>query len=87
MAESLQLRARRCVCGFMGGEAGGSGGVRIGMHGAAVPAKMGCSIVHYGGAGTGEVAEACNPIILGISKAAVSEAMNVDVEPGVEPPR
>ena len=48
-------------------------------------AKMGRNIVHCGGPGTGQVAKVCNNLILGISMTAVSEAMNLGVELGIDP--
>lgn len=47
--------------------------------------NMGANIVHCGDSGTGQVAKLCNNLILGISMAAVSEAMNVGVRLGIDP--
>jgi len=47
--------------------------------------NMGKNIVHCGGASTGQVAKICNNLVLGISMAAVSEAMNLGVKMGIDP--
>ncbi len=47
--------------------------------------KMGKNIVHCGDAGTGQVAKICNNLVLGISMAAVAEAMNLGVRLGADP--
>lgn len=46
---------------------------------------MGKNIVHCGPASTGQVAKVCNNLILGISMAAVAEAMNLGVRLGADP--
>eukprot|EP01132_Coremiostelium_polycephalum_P002556 gene2556-3165_t len=46
---------------------------------------MGKNIVHCGDVGTGQVAKVCNNLVLGISMAAVSEAMNLGVKLGIDP--
>jgi 3-hydroxyisobutyrate dehydrogenase len=46
---------------------------------------MGKSVVHTGGPGTGQVAKLCNNLVLGVSMAAVSEAMNLGVRAGADP--
>ena len=45
---------------------------------------MGSNIVHCGDVGTGEVAKLCNNLILGISMAGVSEAMNLGKSLGID---
>jgi 3-hydroxyisobutyrate dehydrogenase len=47
--------------------------------------KMGQNIVHCGDVGTGEVAKICNNLVLGVSMAAVSEAINLGVKLGIDP--
>ncbi len=47
-------------------------------------AKMGKNIVHCGAPSTGQVAKICNNLVLGISMAAVSEAMNLGVKMGID---
>eukprot|EP00949_MAST-11_sp_MAST-11-sp1_P005318 g5318.t1 len=46
---------------------------------------MGATIVHCGEVGTGEVAKLCNNLVLGISMAGVSEAMNLGKRLGIDP--
>lgn len=48
-------------------------------------AKMGKNIVHCGATGTGQIAKVCNNLVLGISMAAVSEAMAIGVRLGADP--
>jgi 3-hydroxyisobutyrate dehydrogenase len=48
-------------------------------------ACMGKNIVHCGASGTGQVAKVCNNLILAISMAGVSEAMNLGVKLGADP--
>jgi 3-hydroxyisobutyrate dehydrogenase len=48
-------------------------------------AQMGKTIVHCGGAGTGQAAKICNNMILGISMAAVSEAFALADKLGLDP--
>jgi 3-hydroxyisobutyrate dehydrogenase len=45
---------------------------------------MGKNIVHCGGPGTGQVAKLCNNLVLGISMAGVSEAMNLGTRLGAD---
>ena len=47
-------------------------------------AQMGKTIVHCGGAGTGQAAKICNNMILGISMAAVSEAFALAEKLGLD---
>ena len=46
---------------------------------------MGKAAVHAGPAGNGQVAKACNNMILGISMLAISEAFNLAEQQGLEP--
>ncbi len=46
---------------------------------------MGKNIFHCGDVGAGEVAKICNNMVLGISMAAVSEAMTLGVKMGIDP--
>lgn len=46
---------------------------------------MGKNIVHCGGTGTGQAAKICNNLLLGISMAAVSEAMALGEALGIDP--
>lgn len=48
-------------------------------------AAMGKNIVHCGESGNGLVAKICNNLILGISMAGVSEAMNLGIKLGIDP--
>ncbi|PFH29056.1 MULTISPECIES: 3-hydroxyisobutyrate dehydrogenase [Burkholderia] len=50
-----------------------------------VLAGMGKNIVHCGPTGMGQVAKVCNNLVLGISMAAVSEAMSLGVALGIDP--
>ena len=50
-----------------------------------VLAGMGKNIVHCGATGMGQVAKVCNNLVLGISMAAVSEAMSLGVALGIDP--
>lgn len=45
---------------------------------------MGKNVVHTGGPGTGQVAKICNNMVLGVSMAAVAEAMNLGVRLGAD---
>jgi 3-hydroxyisobutyrate dehydrogenase len=47
--------------------------------------QMGRSIVHCGGAGTGQVAKICNNMLLGISMIGVAEAMSLGAALGIDP--
>jgi 3-hydroxyisobutyrate dehydrogenase len=77
---------------------GGTGGAEAGtltfMVGASKPAfdraepilsSMGKNIIHCGEIGAGQVVKICNNLVLGISMVAVSEAMNIGVQLGVDP--
>lgn len=46
---------------------------------------MGATIVHVGGAGAGQVVKSCNQIVVGLTIAAVSEALVLGEKAGVEP--
>ncbi len=46
---------------------------------------MGKNIVHCGNNGSGQIAKVCNNLVLGISMTAVSEAMNIGIQLGVDP--
>ena len=46
--------------------------------------KMGTTIHHCGGVGAGEAAKICNNMVLGVSMAAVSEAMNLGDKLGID---
>ncbi|EGD01003.1 3-hydroxyisobutyrate dehydrogenase, partial [Burkholderia sp. TJI49] len=50
-----------------------------------VLAGMGKNIVHCGATGMGQVAKVCNNLVLGISMAAVAEAMSLGVALGIDP--
>jgi 3-hydroxyisobutyrate dehydrogenase len=68
------------VSGGVGGAAGGTltfmvgGSAQAFTRAESILQKMGKTIVHAGGAGTGQAAKICNNMILGISMIAVSEA-------------
>jgi 3-hydroxyisobutyrate dehydrogenase len=68
------------VSGGVGGAAGGTltfmvgGSTQAFTRAESILQKMGKTIVHAGGAGTGQAAKICNNMILGISMIAVSEA-------------
>ena len=68
------------VSGGVGGAAGGTltfmvgGSTQAFTRAQSILDKMGKTIVHAGGAGTGQAAKICNNMILGISMIAVSEA-------------
>ncbi len=68
------------VSGGVGGAAGGTLTFMVGgtaqafQRAESILQKMGKTIVHAGGAGTGQAAKICNNMILGISMIAVSEA-------------
>jgi 3-hydroxyisobutyrate dehydrogenase len=79
-----------------GGVAGAAGGTLTfmvgGSDGAFVRAKpileaMGRTIVHAGGAGTGQAAKICNNLILGVSMIAVSEAFLLAEKLGLDAQR
>ncbi|HEY6564537.1 MAG TPA: NAD-binding protein, partial [Pirellulaceae bacterium] len=46
---------------------------------------MGKTIVHLGGPGAGQIAKACNQIVVAINYAAVSEALVLAKRAGVDP--
>jgi 3-hydroxyisobutyrate dehydrogenase len=78
------------VSGGTGGAAAGTltfmvGGTEAAV-GQATPylSQMGKTIVHCGGAGTGQAAKICNNMILGISMAAVSEAFALAEKLGLD---
>lgn len=48
---------------------------------------MGRTIVHVGGAGAGQVVKACNQMVVGITYAAVAEALVLGSKAGVDPAR
>ena len=68
------------VSGGVGGAAGGTltfmvgGSTQAFTRAESILQKMGKTIVHAGGAGTGQAAKICNNMVLGISMIAVSEA-------------
>jgi 3-hydroxyisobutyrate dehydrogenase len=68
------------VSGGVGGAAGGTltfmvgGSAQAYTRALSILEKMGKTIVHAGGAGTGQAAKICNNMILGVSMIAVSEA-------------
>jgi 2-hydroxy-3-oxopropionate reductase len=79
-----------------GGEAGAIGAslsIMIGGKAAAVERAMpifqalGKNIVHVGEAGAGQVAKAANQVVVGITIAAVSEALVLAAKAGVDPGR
>jgi 3-hydroxyisobutyrate dehydrogenase len=78
------------VSGGTGGAAGGTLTFMVGGEDAAVERarpyleKMGKTIVHCGGAGTGQAAKICNNMILGISMTAVSEAFALAEKLGLD---
>lgn len=93
-AQATEKKLRMVDAPVSGGVGGAEAGTLTFMVGGSAPdfeeAKailqaMGKNIVHCGGSGTGEVAKICNNLILGISMAAVSEAMNMGVQMGADP--
>jgi 2-hydroxy-3-oxopropionate reductase len=77
-----------------GGEAGAIGAalsIMIGGEASAVEQALpvfralGKNIVHVGGAGAGQVAKAANQIVVGVTIAAVSEALVLAAKAGVDP--
>jgi 2-hydroxy-3-oxopropionate reductase len=77
-----------------GGEAGAIGAtlsIMIGGKASAVERampvfqKLGKNIVHVGGAGAGQIAKAANQIVVGVTIAAVSEALVLAAKAGVDP--
>ncbi|HVJ54788.1 MAG TPA: 3-hydroxyisobutyrate dehydrogenase [Aliidongia sp.] len=78
------------VSGGTGGAAAGTLTFMVGGEAAAferarpILEKMGKTIVHCGGAGTGQAAKICNNMILGISMTAVSEAFALAARLGLD---
>jgi 3-hydroxyisobutyrate dehydrogenase len=78
------------VSGGTGGAAAGTLTFMVGGPDAAVERarpfleKMGKTVVHCGGSGTGQAAKICNNMILGISMAAVSEAFALAEKLGLD---
>jgi 3-hydroxyisobutyrate dehydrogenase len=78
------------VSGGTGGAAAGTLTFMVGGEAAAVERarpyleKMGKTIVHCGGAGTGQAAKICNNMILGITMTAVSEAFALAEKLGLD---
>jgi 2-hydroxy-3-oxopropionate reductase len=77
-----------------GGEAGAIGatlsimiGGKASAVGRAMPVfqKLGKNVVHVGEAGAGQIAKAANQIVVGVTIAAVSEALVLAVKAGVDP--
>jgi 2-hydroxy-3-oxopropionate reductase len=95
----LTLDAEKLGCDMLdapvsGGEAGAIGAslsIMIGGKAAAVERAMpifqvlGKNIVHVGDAGAGQVAKAANQVVVGITIAAVSEALVLAKKAGVDP--
>jgi 3-hydroxyisobutyrate dehydrogenase len=79
------------VSGGVGGAAAATLTFMVGGPEAAVArarpllAAMGKTVVHTGGAGTGQAAKICNNLILGVSMVAVAEAFVLAAELGLEP--
>jgi len=79
------------VSGGTGGAAAGTLTFMVGGDEAAVAeaepylAQMGKTVVHCGGAGTGQAAKICNNMILGITMAGVSEAFALADRLGLDP--
>jgi 3-hydroxyisobutyrate dehydrogenase len=78
------------VSGGTGGAAAGTLTFMVGGESSAferalpILEKMGKTIVHCGGAGTGQAAKICNNMILGISMTAVSEAFALAAKLGLD---
>jgi 3-hydroxyisobutyrate dehydrogenase len=78
------------VSGGTGGASAGTLTFMVGGEAAAferaqpILEKMGKTIVHCGGAGTGQAAKICNNMILGISMTAVSEAFGLAAKLGLD---
>ena len=99
VARKLASAADRKSCDMLdapvsGGEAGAQSAtlsIMIGGKAAAVERAMpvfqtlGKNIVHIGGAGAGQVAKAANQVVVGITIAAVSEALVLAQKAGVDP--
>ena len=99
VARKLASAAERKSCDMLdapvsGGQAGAESAtlsIMIGGKAAAVERAMpvfqtlGKNIVHIGGAGAGQVAKAANQVVVGITIAAVSEALVLAQKAGVDP--
>ena len=99
VARQLAADAERRGCDMLdapvsGGEAGAFGAtlsIMIGGKTAAVKRampvfqKLGKNIVHVGEAGAGQIAKAANQIVVGVTIAAVSEALVLAAKAGVDP--
>jgi 2-hydroxy-3-oxopropionate reductase len=99
VARKLAAEAEKQGCEMLdapvsGGEAGAIGAslsIMIGGNAAAVERAMpifqalGKNIVHVGDAGVGQVAKAANQVVVGITIAAVSEALVLAAKAGVDP--
>jgi 2-hydroxy-3-oxopropionate reductase len=99
VARQLAADAERRGCDMLdapvsGGEAGAIGAtlsIMIGGKASAVERampvfqKLGKNIVHVGGAGAGQIAKAANQIVVGVTIAAVSEALVLAAKAGVDP--
>ena len=99
VARKLAADAERRGCEMLdapvsGGEAGAVGAtlsIMIGGKPSAVDRampvfqKLGKNIVHVGAAGAGQIAKAANQIVVGVTIAAVSEALVLAAKAGVDP--
>ncbi|HEY1266563.1 MAG TPA: 2-hydroxy-3-oxopropionate reductase [Candidatus Binatia bacterium] len=99
VARKLAAEAGRRGCEMLdapvsGGEAGAIGAALSIMIGGSVSAverampvfhKLGKNIVHVGEAGAGQIAKAANQIVVGVTIAAVSEALVLAAKAGVDP--
>ncbi len=99
VARALADDAERHGCDMLdapvsGGEAGAIGAtlsIMIGGNTTAVERampvfqKLGKNIVHVGAAGAGQIAKAANQIVVGVTIAAVSEALVLAAKAGVDP--
>jgi len=99
VARKLAAEAEQRACAMLdapvsGGEAGAIGAtlsIMIGGKAAAVERampifqKLGKNIVHVGESGAGQVAKAANQIVVGVTIAAVSEALVLAAKAGVDP--
>ena len=99
VARKLAAEAERRGCEMLdapvsGGEAGAVGAtlsIMIGGKPSAVDRampvfqKLGKNIVHVGAAGAGQIAKAANQIVVGVTIAAVSEALVLAAKAGVDP--
>ncbi|HEY1374165.1 MAG TPA: 2-hydroxy-3-oxopropionate reductase [Candidatus Binatia bacterium] len=99
VARKLAAEAERRGCDMLdapvsGGEAGAIGAMLSIMIGGKTSAvqrampifqKLGKNIVHVGDAGAGQIAKAANQIVVGVTIAAVSEALVLAAKAGVDP--